>query len=322
MQPVVDFRTATGPFGALTDEQVVARVLAGESALFEVLMRRHNQRLYRVARVIVRDDAEAEDVMQEAYVRAFAQLAQFEGRASWGTWVTRIAVNEALARVRRRGRFVDADIDGREESNGMPFQNRSPDDPHSTDPPGPEDHASARQLVNFLEGAVDALPDIYRTVFVLREVEGLSTADTAGALDISEELVKVRLHRARAELRRILESRVGTAMHDLYGFHLSRCDVIVNCVLARIGVRLIRRARARARDTSTTGDQLVEQRAPEALGRAGPVRRADDLDGLGAELRLERADGGLVLLGVRVEQLGRGLELALLEDHDVAGEQH
>jgi RNA polymerase sigma-70 factor (ECF subfamily) len=249
MRPLRDPKQAAGASLALTDEEVVARVLEGETPLFEVLMRRHNQRIFRTARAIVRDEAEAEDVMQEAYVRAYTQLAQFEGRATWATWLTRIAVNEALARVRRRGRFVDADVDGMEdgrmESNDGDGQRRgarlggrlgeSVSDRTRVPEVGPEDQASARELVSFLERAVDALPDIYRTVFVLREVEGLSTADTAGSLDISEDLVKVRLHRARAELRRTLESSIGTAQRDVFGFHLSRCDRVVNAVLARIG---------------------------------------------------------------------------------------
>src|SRR5215471_6452717 len=223
-----------GAFAALTDEEVVARVLAGETALYEVLMRRHNSRLFRVARAIVRDDTEAEDVMQEAYVRAFGQLPRFEGRSQWSTWVTRIAVNEALARVRRRGRFVDTDVEDVElrEDGGM----ISREDSRSVTPPGPEDMASARELGALLERAVDALPDIYRVVFVLREAQGLSTSDTAASLSITEELVKVRLHRARAELRRWLDERVGAVTRDLYGFHLSRCDRVVAAVLARIGV--------------------------------------------------------------------------------------
>jgi RNA polymerase sigma-70 factor, ECF subfamily len=213
----------------LTDEQVVQRVLAGETALFEVLMRRHNQRLFRTARAIVRDAAEAEDVTQETYVRAFTQLSQFEHRALWSTWVTRIAVNEALARVRRRGRFVATDVERLEESNMEPF-----DDTPRAAQPGPEDRASERELVAFLERAVDGLPDIYRMVFVLREVEGLSTLETAESLEISEDLVKVRLHRARAELRRVMEAGIGHAQRDLFPFHLSRCDRVVSAVLARI----------------------------------------------------------------------------------------
>lgn len=239
----------------LTDEEVVTRVLAGETALFEVLMRRHNQRLFRTARAIVRDTAEAEDVIQETYVRAFAQLAQFEHRAMWATWVTRIAVNEALTRVRRRGRFVDTDIERVQERGGQSGQ-RGPngqgamqswmeppnrvggwlgDGSGVSEPePGPENEASARELIGFLERAVDELPDIYRMVFVMREVEGLSTSDTAASLDISEDLVKVRLHRARAELRRALESGIGTAQRDLFSFGLGRCDRVVATVLARI----------------------------------------------------------------------------------------
>jgi RNA polymerase sigma-70 factor (ECF subfamily) len=136
--------------------------------------------------------------------------------------VTRIAVNEALARVRRRGRFVDADVDATGNKEGTMQR------------PGPEDQTSARELGAFLERAVDALPDIYRTVFVLREAEELSTADTAAALGISEELVKVRLHRARADLRRTLEAHVGAATRDIYDFHLSRCDRVVAAVMDRI----------------------------------------------------------------------------------------
>src|SRR5215471_11010708 len=133
-----------GAFAALTDEEVVARVRAGDTALYEVLMRRHNSRLFRAARAIVRDDDEAEDVMQEAYVRAFSELPRFEGRAQWSTWVTRIAINEALARVRRRGRFVDKDVEDVElREDGSMFR---PDDSRSADPPGPEDLASAREL--------------------------------------------------------------------------------------------------------------------------------------------------------------------------------
>jgi RNA polymerase sigma-70 factor (ECF subfamily) len=220
----------------LTDEQVAARVLAGESGLFEVLMRRYNRRLFRVARAIVRDDAEAEDVMQETYVRAFAALGQFAGRAPWATWLTRIAVNESLARVRRRGRFVgreavdvmEDEMDS-EEVRGVASGGRSI---------GPEEATSARELSGFLERAVDELPDSYRMVFMLREVEELSTAETAACLDVSEELVKVRLHRARTELRRLLDTRLGAATREVFGFHLSRCDRVVAAVMARVAASL------------------------------------------------------------------------------------
>jgi RNA polymerase sigma-70 factor (ECF subfamily) len=227
--------------GTISDAEIVARVLAGEVELFEVLMRRHNQRLFRTARAIVRDEAEAEDVMQEAYARAFAQLAQFEGRAQWSTWVTRIAVNEALGRVRRTGRFVSADVEGVEEatlSSSKTDRNdgawREVNGPGTPFPSGPEDQAAARELGGFLERALDDLPDIYRSVFVLREVEELSTAEAAECLNISEELVKVRLHRARTALRERLDRRVGSALRGVYDFHLSRCDRVVAAVMARI----------------------------------------------------------------------------------------
>jgi len=225
---------------SISDAEIVARVVAGEIELFEVLMRRHNQRLFRTARAIVRDDAEAEDVMQEAYARAFSQLAQFEGRAQWSTWVTRIAVNEALGRVRRTGRFVSADIEGVEEASLSRKMDRKDDAWREANggaapfPTGPEDQAAARELGGFLERALDDLPDIYRSVFVLREIEELSTAEAAECLDISEELVKVRLHRARTALRDRLDRRVGSALRGVYDFHLSRCDRVVEAVMARI----------------------------------------------------------------------------------------
>ena len=234
----------------LTDAEIVARVLAGETELFEVLMRRNNQRLFRAARAIVRDDAEAEDVMQEAYARAYSQLARFEGRSQWSTWVTRIAVNEALGRVRRTGRFVSMDVDGaagagEDRQAALSAKARAKVDQNDDAwreanggaapfPTGPEDHAAARELGGFLEQALDALPDIYRSVFVLREIEELSTAETAACLEVSEELIKVRLHRARAALRQRLDQRVGAALRGVYGFHLSRCDRVVNAVMARI----------------------------------------------------------------------------------------
>jgi RNA polymerase sigma-70 factor, ECF subfamily len=219
------------PIGdALADEDVVARVLAGDVALFEVLMRRYNQRLYRAARAITRDDAEAEDVLQETYVRAFSALAQFEGRARWATWITRIAVNEALARVRRRGRFVERDVADIMEDGSMDERSVSDRAPL----PGPAQQAEVRELAAFVERAVDELPDSYRTVFVLREVEELSTAETAECLAVSEELVKVRLHRARTELRRMLDQRFGAATREVFDFHASRCNRVVALVMSRI----------------------------------------------------------------------------------------
>jgi RNA polymerase sigma-70 factor, ECF subfamily len=211
---------------ALTDEEVVQRVLAGEGPLFEVLMRRYNQRLYRVARAILRDEGEAEDVMQQAYVNAYAHLGQFEQRARFSTWLTRIAVHEALARRRRRGRITEMDAMPETDGSGV-WTAKGPD---------PEQQALTGELRKALEDSVDALPESHRSVFVLREVEGLSTAETAESLGLSEDNVKTRLSRSRAMLRRDLFERAGVAAPDVFSFHLSRCDRVVAAVFARLGI--------------------------------------------------------------------------------------
>lgn len=209
---------------SLSDEDVVARVLAGETVLFEVLMRRHNQRIYRAARAILRDDREAEDVMQEAYVNAFTHLRQFDGRALFSTWLTKIAVYEALSRLRARRRSEPLDDAAAERSMTTPL---------SLDP---EQQAFGRELGALIESAVDGLADGYREVFMLRQIEGLNTAETAEALGISEDLVKTRLSRARRALRHELLERTGAAAVNAFTFGQSRCDRIVAAVLARIEV--------------------------------------------------------------------------------------
>lgn len=209
----------------LTDEHVVTRVLAGQTALFEILMRRYNERVYRVARAIVRDDAEAEDVMQQAYVNAYASLRQFAGRARFSTWLTRIAIHEALARVRKRGRYEAFDD---EHSNVEPFMAER----QSSDP---ERQALGGELRRLLEWAIDELPDGAREVFVLREVEGLSTAETAESLGVSDDVVKTRLSRAKAALRRTVMERTGATAPDAFRFYRPRCDRVVARVMAVIG---------------------------------------------------------------------------------------
>lgn len=213
---------------ALPDEEVVARVLSGEAELFEILMRRYNQRLYRVARAILFDDAEAEDVMQDAYVRAWSHLDQFAGRSSFATWLTRIAVHEALARARRGRRLIQiADLSPQTEGA---MKSLSPAEA------GPEQRAIQRDLQNTLEAAMGALSESFRSVLMLREVEGLSTAETSECLGISESLVKTRLHRARAALRSEMENRSRAALSEAFPFHLSRCDRVVSAVFARIQI--------------------------------------------------------------------------------------
>ena len=209
-----------------TDEDVVQRILAGETTLLEVLMRRHNERVYRAARAILRDEREAEDVIQEAYVSAYTHLRQFDARAKFSTWLTRIAVNEALARAKRRGRYDLLDDAALETV--MPT-NTAPD---------PERQAFGRELGALIEAAIDRLGDGYREVFMLRQVEGMSTAETADVLGLSEDVVKTRFSRARHALQRDLLQRTGEAAHTAFTFGQSRCDRVVSAVLTRIGEAL------------------------------------------------------------------------------------
>lgn len=213
---------------ALSDEDVVLRVKAGDGALFEILMRRYNQRLYRVARSIVRDDTEAEDVMQQAYVNAYTHLAQFAGRAQFSTWLTRIAVYEALARRRRRRRLPEIDSMSDHDDTRGALASSGPD---------PEQEAITGELRTALEASLDTIPEMYRTVFVLREVEGLSTAEAADCLESSEDVVKTRLHRAKALLRQELLARAGTLAGTAFRFHAVRCDRVVAAVITRLGLQ-------------------------------------------------------------------------------------
>jgi RNA polymerase sigma-70 factor (ECF subfamily) len=211
--------------GALSDEEVVRRVLAGETALYEIIMRRHNQRLYRAARAIVRDPDEAEDVMQESYVRAYVHLGQFAGEAKFSTWLTRIAVHEALGRMTRKKRMVQP-AEGDEPGYRI--------DEVRSGEPDPETQTSEAEARKLLEQAIDSLPDGYRAVFVMREVEGLSTAETARCLDLNEENVKVRLHRSRRMLRSALYQRAQIATANAFQFLGPRCDAVVAAVLRRL----------------------------------------------------------------------------------------
>lgn len=207
------------PDPGLADEQVVERVRAGERDLFEVLMRRHNQRVYRAVRAFV-PDAEAEDVMQQAYLQAYLRLDQLHEGAKIAPWLTKIAVNEAIDRVRRRRRMAEDVLDEQMESKVETRSRRSP-----------EKDLGDRELAALLEAAIADLREIYRVVFVLREVEGLSTEEVAHILGVTELVVKVRLHRAKASLRRGLVERSGRVLNDLYPFHAPRCDRVVKTVL-------------------------------------------------------------------------------------------
>ena len=207
-----------------TDEALVDRARAHDRAAFELLMRRHNQRVYRVVRAMLRDADEIEDVIQQAYLQAFLHLDQFGGTARWSTWVCRIAINEALARLKYKGRFVP--IDGASEAAMTDVDRVAPGDP--------EREAARREFSHMVEHAIDGLPEMYRTVLIMREVEGMSTIETAAVLDVEPDVVKTRLHRARASLREAIEDRLGGQMKSAYTFGNERCDRVVAAVLARL----------------------------------------------------------------------------------------
>lgn len=204
---------------------IVARVIAGEAALFEVLMRRHNRRVYRAARAILRSEADAEDAMQEAYVTAFQHLAELQGRAKFSTWLVRIAVNAALQRLRRTRAAASIDDADLEEATMAKGPGRSP-----------EEEASDGEVRAVLEETIDGLPPAFRAVFVLRAVEEMSGPETAEALGIPEETVRTRLHRARSLLREEVTKRLDRVAPAAFEFHLSRCDRVVAAVMKQIGV--------------------------------------------------------------------------------------
>lgn len=211
------------------DEEIVRGVLEGNVLLFEILMRRHNQRIYRAVRSILRDDSECEDVMQDTYVSAFAHLSQFAGRAKFSTWLTRIAVNEAIKRYSARGLFDVLDL---EESEGNVRDEQAFHSELST----PEANASRGELSGLLEEAILALPLPYRAVVTLRDLEEMSTAEAAEALSLTESNVRVRLHRAHEMLRAELLAGVGASSAKAFGFHARRCDRVVQTVLTRLGL--------------------------------------------------------------------------------------
>lgn len=208
-------------WGCLSDEQIVGKVVAGQTALFEVLMRRHNERLYRAARAIVKDEGEAEDVMRQAYVNAYSRLRQFDGRSQFSTWLTRMAVHDALARARDSGMHPE---------HASSFTVTAP----IASTPDHERLVFSRELGALMESVIDGLPDGAREVFVLRQAEGMCTEDVAAALDVSEAVVETRLADARAALRCELAAQTEAAALTTFSLLHRRCDRVVAAVLARI----------------------------------------------------------------------------------------
>jgi RNA polymerase sigma-70 factor, ECF subfamily len=208
------------PDAVMPDAAIVARVLAGDSALFELVMRRYNRLLFRLARGILHDDDEARDVVQATYVRAYYHLEQFRGPAGFKGWLARIAVNEALGRVRRAATIIDTD---------QPIAALS-----AVTEIGPETAASSRDLLRILQAAIDRLPEDFRQVFMLRGVEQLSIAETAELLAIKPATVKTRFHRARQMLQERLQRKLDDVVRDTFPLGGQRCDSIVATVLSQI----------------------------------------------------------------------------------------
>ena len=219
----------TTPAADAPDAELAVRVAAGEPAAFEALMRRHNRALFRTARAILRDDAEAEDALQEGYLQAYRAIGSFRGEAKLSTWLARIVANESLMRVRKRARRAEI----------VPLQagiteteiNEIPDDNMNDTP---ERSAQRTEMRRLLEAQIDALPDDYRVVFVLRAVQELSVEETAETLGIPQATVRTRLFRARSLLREGLAAKIDVACEEAFSFAGERCDRIVTRVLERM----------------------------------------------------------------------------------------
>jgi RNA polymerase sigma-70 factor (ECF subfamily) len=211
---------------AETDQRLVERVKQGDLSAFELLVRRHNQRLYRAIRGVLRTGEEVEDAMQDTYFAALKHIDQFEGRAQFGTWLLKIGINEARARLRRRVRLVALDDLPAEPTASATMTEQ---DPVRT----PEQQMGSNEMVALVEAAIDRLPADYRQVLMLRMVDALDTAETAEVLGMGESAVRQRLHRAREMLEKDVQKRVGIAMTSAFGFLGERCDRIVAEVMRR-----------------------------------------------------------------------------------------
>ena len=221
------------PPDAANDDSLIRDVRRGSPTAFGAMMRRYNRRLYRTARAILKDDSLAEDALQEAYLAAFRHMDEFRGDAALGTWLTRIVVNQALQALRRTRR--DRVVVPFEESDAQHEALNVADSPDT----GPENMLLRAQMRRLIERNIDALPEGYRTVFMLREIEDLTVEETAAALDIPPATVRTRLFRAKARLRESLAQQMDVATQDAFGFDGERCDRIVRTVLDRIEAGLM-----------------------------------------------------------------------------------
>jgi RNA polymerase sigma-70 factor (ECF subfamily) len=218
------------PPQVVLDRDLVRRAAARDPQAFRTIMQTYNQRLYRIVRSILRNDSEAEDVVQEAYVRAFTHLADFRGDSSLATWLSRIAMNEALGRLRARRPTIDiANFEAQgAQAEIIQFPHSARSDPEQT--------MAQRQLLQLVEQATDKLPEAYRTVFITRVIEGMSVEDTAELLGLRIETVKTRLHRARRLVREHLDKQIGPVLMDAFPFAGKRCERMTESVMQRLGL--------------------------------------------------------------------------------------
>jgi RNA polymerase sigma-70 factor, ECF subfamily len=215
----------------LSDEELVEIARQGGEKAIRLLVKRNNRRLFRVARAVVRDDAEAEDIVQETYVNAFTKLDSFRGSSRFSTWLTRIALNEALGRARKRRPAAElSELDVADGANGgsvIMF-------PTSLKPPGADAELARKQVRDLLEKAVDELPDAFRLVFIFRDIEEMSIEDTATQLSLKPETVKTRLHRARRLMRLAVEKQLSATFSELFPFDGARCERMADRVVDRL----------------------------------------------------------------------------------------
>ncbi len=223
--------TTSAAAKAPSEADLVDRAAAGDQAAFETLMRQFNRKLYRVARGILKNDTDAEDAVQEAYVTAYLALKKFRGDSQLATWLTRIVINEALGRLRKQRRDQIVIPISRDEAGDQP-------DPMATVADGtgasPEDATMRAELRALLERQIDRLPMAYRTVFIMRELEEMTVEDTAKCLEIPEATVRTRLFRAKGLLREALAREIDLSTQDAFAFAGERCDRIVAAVRSRI----------------------------------------------------------------------------------------
>jgi len=226
----------------LSDGELLERARQGDASAFGTLIRQHDKNLYRIARSVLSDDQEAEDAVQEAYIRMFTGLRDFRGTASLRTWLTRIVLNEAIRRRRRLRSTLDLDVlHAAQERSRRPIHSSS----LTARDRDPERAAAQNQIRKMLEQAIDDLPVAFRVVLIMRDVEEVSTAETAKLLGLREETVKTRLHRARRLLRESLGDQLAAVLKDVFPFERPRCDALVQRLVDQLGLspktRLLRR---------------------------------------------------------------------------------